>query len=1321
MSAHTIQPDLSETIAENFGPNATYVESLLQRFRNDPALVDEAWRAYFGELTGGTPAPEAASGNGGADATPATSATLATPATDWPTTHQASAPAAIAAAPSAQPSAATAPAAAAPRATPADADADAEGRSSQTTSAQAPAAAPAATAATPASVAPATATVAPPAARPEGRAIRGAALKIVENMETSLGVPTATSNRQIPVKVLEENRAVVNRELKERGAGKTSFTHFIAYALLRALEKFPRLNDGFALADGMPVRLERPQVNLGVAVDIQKKDGTRTLLVPNVKNAAALSFPDFLKAYDDVIKRARDSKLGVPDFQDTTVSLTNPGTIGTVASTPRLMAGQSVIIATGAIEYPAEYHAMTPAALSQLGISKTMTISSTYDHRVIQGAESGAFLAHVHQLLLGQHEFYDAIFRELEIANPPLRWSQDRNPALLGGDRTQEQIVKQARVLELINAYRVRGHLIADIDPLHAIPVQYHPELDIETYGLTIWDLDREFITGGLAGRESAPLREILDILRRAYCGKVGIEYRHIQSKELKVWIRERIREEFVEPEPLPAEVKKQLLAKLVESEQFEKFLHTKYLGQKRFSLEGCDTIVPLLDQLVERAGERGVEEIVLGMAHRGRLNVLANVVSDDLAERIFAAFEGSVHPSFPADEGDVKYHQGALGGRVTRGGKKISVRVAPNPSHLEFVDPVVEGMVRARQDAMQRDEGAPREGVIDRALPVLLHGDAAFAGQGIVMETLNFADLKGYRTGGTIHIIINNQIGFTTSPDKGRSTIYSTDVARMTQLPIFHINGDDPEAAYRVLRIALDFRQEFNKDVVLDVVGFRRLGHNETDEPSYTQPLMYARVKAHPGVRAVYAGRLVREGVLTEADVEAMIKAQVAEYEAVQARVKELVKENPPKQELPPPAAEEDGSEVFATPAPADEIVRVSRAVSVVPEDFHLNPKMVSQLARRAKMGEGAAPVDWAFAELAAFGTLALEGHPVRLSGQDSGRGTFSQRHAILYDTRTGRPWAPLSDMTPTPSGRPLVEVFDSSLSEQGVMGFDYGYSVVAQNALVCWEAQFGDFSNGAQVIIDQFIAPGIDKWQQHSRLALLLPHGYEGQGPEHSSARLERYLQLCAENNMQVCYPTTPAQYFHLLRRQVKQEAARPLVVMTPKSLLRLPAATSAVAELSDGGFRPVIDDAEIKDRAAVTRLVLCSGKVYYVLNAARLKTDDRRVAIIRLEQFYPFPERGLREIFAAYPNASQLVWAQEEARNMAGWTFVEPRLTNLLPRCERPAYVGRAPSASPATGSYAIHELEQRQLVDEALTTDAPVISDASTGKYAGQADG
>ncbi len=1300
MSAQQNQIDYSQFIAENFGANANYVETLLDRFRSDPSLVDESWRAYFAEMLGESPAAptpgaNATSGNG-------STATAAAPRSDGQSAMAATTATAAAtnASTGATPQSATAAAATPqPAATP-----------------TAPEAANASAAATAAATTAATAAAAPtPVAAAEAAPIRGAALKIVENMETSLSVPTATSNRQVPVKLLEENRTIINKHLKEHGGGKTSYTHLIAYALLRALEKYPQLNDGFALADGKPARLRRAGVNLGVAIDIQKKDGSRSLLVPNVKNAGALTFSQFIAAYDDVVRRARDGKLGLPDFQDTTISLTNPGTIGTVASTPRLMAGQSVIIATGAIEYPAEYHAMTPEALSQLGISKTLTVSSTYDHRIIQGAESGAFLAYVHELLIGKHDFYESIFLDLGISYRPMRWAVDRNPALLGGDRTQEQIVKQARVLELINAYRVRGHLIADIDPLHAMPVNHHPELDLETYGLTIWDLDRTFITGGLGGHESSTLRDILDILRRAYCGKVGTEYRHIQSKEQKVWIRERIRQEFVDPEPLPAETKKQLLDRLIAAEQFERFLHTKYLGAKRFSLEGCETIIPLLHQLIEKAGERGVEDITLGMAHRGRLNVLANVVGN-FSERIFTAFEGAVHPNFPADEGDVKYHQGAVGERETASGRAVRITVSPNPSHLEFVDAVVEGMVRAKQDAMN----AEREEAFDRALPVLLHGDAAFAGQGIVMETLNLAELRGYRTGGTIHIIINNQIGFTTSPEKGRSTIYSTDVARMTQLPIFHINGDDPEAAFRVLRMALDYRQEFNKDVVLDVIGFRRLGHNEGDEPSYTQPLMYARVKAHPGVRAIYAAQLVREGVVTEADVEAMIRERVERYEQAQARAKEIVAAKPKMSELPPAIVEEDGSEIVETGVAAETIRELGQKIAVVPEGFNINPKMVGQLARRERMGAGAVPLDWAFGEAMAFGTLALEGTNVRLSGQDSGRGTFSQRHAVLYDTQTGNAWTPLSEIVARENGRPRFEVFDSSLSEQGVMGFEYGYSVVEQRALVMWEAQFGDFSNGAQVIIDQFIAPGVDKWQQPSRLALLLPHGYEGQGPEHSNARLERYLQLCAENNMQVCYPTTPAQYFHLLRRQVRQEIARPLVVMTPKSLLRLPAATSAVAELTAGGFLPVIDDAEITNPAEVRRIVLCSGKVYYDLHAARLKSDDRRVSIVRLEQFYPFPERRLREIFARYPNADQLVWAQEEPKNYGGWHFVEPRLTGILKACERPYYVGRTASASPATGSYTIHELEQRELVNQALTTDAPIISNASTDKYAGEAD-
>ncbi len=1269
LSEQQNQTDLSRFIAENFGANATYVEGLWNRYRNDPALVDESWRTYFSELLGGAGAAAAAQENGRA---------------------------AVSTQPSGDGGGATAIASAQAAASPAPSSA--------------PATAPATRPATAASAAPAETSAAENATP-----IRGGALKIVENMETSLGVPTATSNRRIPVKVLDENRRVINKYLQERGRGKASYTHLVAWAIVRALKDYPQLNDGFEVINGTPSRIRRENVNLGVAVDLAKKDGSRTLLVPNIKNAERMTFSQFLAAYDDVIKRAREGKLQIPDFQGTNISLTNPGTIGTVASTPRLMAGQSVIIATGAIEYPAEFQAMTPEALSQLGISKAMTISSTYDHRIIQGAESGAFLARIHELLVGEHNFYDDVFRDLEIAYPPVRWAVDRNPALLGGDQTRALTIKQARVLELINAYRVRGHLIADIDPLHAMPLHHHPELDIETYGLTIWDLDREFITGGLAGRESASLRDILDILRRAYCGKVGIEYRHIQSKEQKVWLREQILVHFVNPQPIAPEVKKKLLEKLVAAEQFERFLHTKYLGQKRFSLEGCETIIPVLDQLLEGAARRGVEDITLGMAHRGRLNVLANVIGN-FSERIFTAFEGSVHPNFPADEGDVKYHQGAAGERETSDGKKVKLTLSPNPSHLEFVDPVVEGMVRAKQDAMDMT----REEAFDRALPVLLHGDAAFAGQGIVMETLNLAELRGYRTGGTIHIIINNQIGFTTSPEAGRSTIYSTDVARMTQLPIFHVNGDDPEAAWRVLQIALDFRQAFNKDVVLDVVGFRKLGHNESDEPSYTQPLMYQRVKAHPGVRAVYAQKLIREGVIDEAGVDKMIQERVAHYEAALARAKEIVANKPAVTELPPQPEEEDGSTIEKTGVAREVIREVSRKISIVPEGFNINPKMVGQLARRAKMGEGELPMDWAFAEAMAFGSLVLEGTRVRLSGQDSGRGTFSQRHAVMYDTQTGKPWAPLAELRSEKNPKAEFDVYDSSLSEQGVLGFDYGYSVVAQDALVLWEAQFGDFGNGAQVIIDQYIAASEDKWQQRSRLGLLLPHGYEGQGPEHSSARVERYLDLCAENNLQVCYPTTPAQYFHLLRRQIIQQTMRPLVVITPKSLLRLPAATSGVDELTEGGFLPVIDDAEVKDRAKVRRIVVCSGKVFYDLSAARKKSGDERVAIVRLEQFYPFPEKRLREVFGSYGGATQLVWAQEEPKNMGGWTFVEPRLTNMLPSCQRPYYVGRSASASPATGSYTIHELEQRRLVDQALTEDAEFISGASTERYAGQAD-
>ncbi|HZS04881.1 MAG TPA: multifunctional oxoglutarate decarboxylase/oxoglutarate dehydrogenase thiamine pyrophosphate-binding subunit/dihydrolipoyllysine-residue succinyltransferase subunit [Blastocatellia bacterium] len=1228
------ESEISSIIENDFGANATYVVELLRQYQSNPRSVDEEWSDYFHALFNGG---DGVSGNGAA-ATPAQAAQPAPAATTI------------------------------------------NGAATAKTAVTAPPAAPtpSPTAQTPAAVAPS----------PEKMPIRGPALRIVENMEASLALPIATSQRQIQIKVLDENRRLINQFLSLGSRGKASFTHLIAWAVIRALEKYPQLNDGYEEIGGASYRVKRESVNLGVAVDVTKKDGSRSLLVPNIKGANKMTFAEFLNAYQQTVVKARDGKLQVPDFQGTTISLTNPGTLGTTASNPRLMPGQGAIIATGAIEYPPEYSAMMPEALSQLGISKVMTITSTYDHRIIQGAESGAFLGMIDELLRGQHEFYDMIFAELNIPYKPLRWAVDLNPALLGGDRRRaEEIKKQAHVFELINAYRSIGHLIAEVDPLGMTRRYDHRELDLETYGLTIWDLDREFLTFGLGGTEKATLREILDMLHRFYWGTVGTEYLHIHDSEQKQWIRQRIESA---PPKLSPETRRQILAKLIASEQFERFLHTKYLGQKRFSVEGNDTIIPMLDQLIEGAVARGVEDIVFGMSHRGRLTMLSNVLGD-YAERIFTIFEGTTHPNFPADEGDVKYHQGAINSRETAG-KKVGLTLASNPSHLEFVDPVVEGIARAKQDAI----GVTREEARQLVLPVLMHGDAAFAGQGVVSETLNLADLKGYRTGGTIHIVINNQIGFTTTPESGRSTIYSTDVAKTTQAPIFHVNSDDAETAHNLVQIALDFRQKFNKDVVIDLIGFRRHGHNEGDEPSYTQPLMYQRVKEHPGVRELYSQQLIREGVLTRAEVDEMIRRQVEHYESILVRAREVAASKPPIVLIPESIEEPDGSDTMDTDVAREVITNISNAIGKVPQGFNLNPKMVSQMARRIKMGTGEAPIDWGFAEALAFGSLVMEGTSVRLSGQDSGRGTFSQRHAILYDTKTGQPWVPHEQLQRNGA---RFQVFDSSLSEAGVLGFEYGYSVVAKNSLVLWEAQFGDFANAAQVMIDQFVVSGEQKWQQTSRLGLLLPHGNEGQGPEHSSARLERFLQLCADNNIQVCYPTTPAQYFHLLRRQIKQPQSKPLIVMTPKSLLRAPEATSSIDDFTSGGFRPAIPE-PVSDPAKVSRLVLCSGKVFYDLKAKVAETGNDHVAVMRLEQLYPFPHRTVRQWLASFPNANDVIWCQEEHRNQGAWTFVRPRILYVLREGQELDYAGRNRSASPATGSYSVHQLEQQQLIKDAL---------------------
>jgi len=1221
------QTELDELIADEFGVNSTYVSDLLQQYKQSPQLVDEAWRAYFHELLG----------NGDAPAQPAQAAPQAKEA---PAPVQAAPPAPS---PSPQPSAAQAPAAQAPAAPAPSAGAE----------------------------------------QVERVPLRGPALRIAENMKASLGVPTATSQREVPLKLLDENRRLINQHVKASGR-KVSYTHLIARAILIAIESFPSLNDSYEEADGAAYRVRHEDVSLGVAVDVTKRDGSRTLLVPNIKGANRLTFSGLLDAYDDIVKRAREGKLQVADFQGTSVSLTNPGTLGTTASNPRLMAGQGVIVATGAIEHPPEYQAMSPEALSWLGISKVMTITSTYDHRIIQGAESGAFLARIDELLRGKHNFYDDIFRDLGIPYRPYQWAIDLNPAILGEERHRDEIRKQARVFELINAYRVRGHLVADVDPLGWKEVQYHPELDIASYGLTVWDLDREFITRGLGGKETAPLREIIDLLRRFYCGKVSIEYRNIQGPEEKEWLRARIEREHP---PVPVEARKQMLWKLISAELFEKFLGTKYLGQKRFSVEGNETVVAMLDQLIESSARRDINDITIGMSHRGRLNVIANVIGK-FCERIFTSFEGSIHPSFPHDHGDVKYHQGASGIRDTSDGKQVALSVASNPSHLEFVDPVVEGIVRAKQD---KDGGGRSK------LAVLLHGDAAFAGEGVVAETLNLSQLPGYRTGGTIHFIVNNQLGFTTPPEEGRSSTYSTDIAKMIQVPIFHVNSDDPDAAYQVLQIALDYRKEFQKDVVIDIIGFRRHGHNEGDEPTYTQPVMYQRIREHKGVREIYARKLIAEGVMDEQEVASLMEERMRRYENAQLGAKEIVARKQSEPALPAPPQEPESVETMETGVVQPVLRMIAHTITTVPRGFNLNPKIVGLLARRAKMVEGDVGVDWGTAEELAFGSLLIEGAPVRLTGQDTVRGTFSHRHAAFHDAKTGEEWTPLTTLA---TNQARFQIYDSPLSETGALGFEYGYSVADPDALVLWEAQFGDFANAAQVIIDQFIASGEEKWNQKVRLVLLLPHGYEGQGPEHSSARIERFLQLCAEGNMQVVYCTTSAQYFHVLRRQAKQDEKKPLVIITPKSLLRLPDAASPVDQFTGGGFQAVLGDESVTAPKGVNRALLCSGKVYFDLLAERERAGDRKTAILRVEQLYPFPKKQLEEQLEGFENLKDVRWVQEEPANQGAWFFMEPRLLKLLGPGRSLRYVGRPASASTATGSHTIHQMEQNRLVKEAF---------------------
>lgn len=1141
-----------------------------------------------------------------------------------------------------------------------------------------------------------------PVSEAEVKALRGASARVVTNMESSLQVPTATSVRAVPAKLLIDNRVVINNHLKRSRGGKVSFTHLIGYALVKALAVMPEMNNGFTTDEkGKPALLVPAHVNLGLAIDVAKEDGTRQLLVPSIKSTEAMDFAHFWTAYEDVVRKARHNKLTVEDFQGTTISLTNPGTIGTVHSVPRLMAGQGTIVGVGSLDYPAEWQGASQETLNRNAVSKILTLTSTYDHRIIQGAQSGDFLRIVHQLLLGENGFYDEVFESLRIPYEPVRWVQDISA------HHDDDVNKTARVQELIHAYRVRGHLMADTDPLE-YRQRRHPDLDVTSHGLTLWDLERDFATGGFGGEPILRLRKILGILRDSYCRTIGTEYMHIQDPDQRKWIQSKVEVGFTKPNP---DEQLRILRKLNAAEAFETFLQTKFVGQKRFSLEGGESVIALLDRILCRAASEGMDEVCIGMPHRGRLNVLANIAGKSYGQ-IFREFEGKQDPRSVQGSGDVKYHLGTEGEFHTEDGSSTKVYLAANPSHLEAVNPVLEGIARAKQDRLDL------AGEDFTVLPVLMHGDAAFAGQGVVAETLNLSQLRGYRTGGTIHVVINNQVGFTTSPSSSRSSTYSTDVARMIQAPIFHVNGDDPEACVRVAELAYEFRQEFNKDVVIDMVCYRRRGHNEGDDPSMTQPLMYNLIEAKRSVRKLYTESLIGRGDISVEDAEAALRDYQQQLERVFIETKEAIKEAAAGHDgqtdptlagtdveghtgLEPPiaqASDQTTRSATDTAVPAEELQHIGDAFVNMPEGFTVHPKLKQAMEKRAQSVRDGG-VDWATGELLAFGTLLKEGTPVRLAGQDSRRGTFVQRHAVLIDKVTAEEWTPLLYLG---EGQARFWVYDSLLSEYAAMGFEYGYSVERPDALVLWEAQFGDFANGAQTIIDEFISSSEQKWGQRSSVVLLLPHGYEGQGPDHSSARIERFLAMCAEDNMTVAYPSTPASYFHLLRRQAYARPRRPLVVFTPKSMLRLKAAASAVEDFTTGTFRPVLPDPAQLDSNAVTRVLLASGKVVYDLEAAREKAGDQATAIVRVEQLAPLPAHDIAHELRKYPNAD-VFWVQDEPRNQGAWPFMALNLPQALVQfgeTRQLQVVSRRPSASPATGSSKKHQSEQHELVEAAF---------------------
>lgn len=1127
----------------------------------------------------------------------------------------------------------------------------------------------------------------------ENTVLRGASAAVVKNMNASLDVPTATSVRAIPAKAMIDNRVVINNHLKRTRGGKISFTHLLGYAIVQAVKKFPNMNRHFAEVDGKPNAVTPAHTNLGLAIDLQGKDGARQLVVAAIKKCETMAFGQFIAAYEDIVRRARDGKLTAEDFAGVTISLTNPGTIGTVHSVPRLMRGQGAIIGAGAMEYPAEFQGASEERIAELGVGKLITLTSTYDHRIIQGAESGDFLRTIHTLLLDD-EFYDEIFMELGIPYEPVRWRTDNPDSIFD---------KNARIIELIAAYRNRGHLMADIDPLRLDKTRFrsHPDLDVLTHGLTLWDLDREFKVDGFAGAEYKKLRDVLSVLRDAYCRHAGVEYTHILEPEQQKWIQERV--ETKHDKPTVAE-QKYILSKLNAAEAFETFLQTKYVGQKRFSLEGAETVIPMMDAAIDQAAEHGLDEVVIGMPHRGRLNVLANIVGKPYSQ-IFSEFEGNLNPSQAHGSGDVKYHLGATGTYLQMfGDNDIAVSLVANPSHLEAVDPVLEGLVRAKQDLI--DFASPdEEHKAFSVVPMMLHGDAAFAGQGVVAETLNLALLRGYRTGGTIHIIVNNQIGFTTSPHDSRSSEYCTDVAKMVGAPIFHVNGDDPEACVWVAKLAMDFRQEFKKDVIIDMLCYRRRGHNEGDDPSMTQPGMYDVIDTKRGVRKTYTEALIGRGDISMKEAEDALRDYQGQLERVFNEVRELE-----KHEIEPSESVESDQQTpkgLNTAVDKSVLARIGDAHLAAPEGFNVHPRVQPVLEKRREMAyEG--KVDWAFGEMLALGSLVEEGKTVRFTGQDVRRGTFTQRHAVIIDRKTGAEFTPLDLLTADADGNPTggrFMVYDSALSEFAAVGFEYGYSVGNPDAIVLWEAQFGDFVNGAQSIIDEFISSGEAKWGQLSDVVLLLPHGHEGQGPDHTSGRIERFLQVCAEGSMTVAMPSTPANYFHLLRRHALDGIHRPLIVFTPKSMLRNKAAVSEVKDFTEVKFRSILEEPTyedgIGDRSTVTRVLLTSGKIYYELVARKAKEQRDDIAIVRIEQLYPLPKRRLNATLDQYPNVQQYFWVQEEPANQGAWPTFGLSLPELLPeKLTGIKRISRRAMSAPSSGSSKVHAVEQQEIIDEAF---------------------